>query len=145
VQTRILERETAVGADHQEKLAEIATQKEAAEARLKTLTERWDKERNLVGQIREVRAKLESAAGRRASAPETTAADSVRPARRATGKSGSGSKMNSGSIAACKRSKPSFPHSRAKLALIRVCVDAQIVGEVLSAWTGIPGGQDAQG
>src|ERR1700691_6108390 len=55
VQRRILEREEIVGADHQEKLAEIALQKEKADATLKALQERWDKERELVGKIREIR------------------------------------------------------------------------------------------
>src|SRR5580692_6825656 len=45
VQKRILEREEIVGADHQEKLAEIAAQKKSAEEKLKTLEGRWDKER----------------------------------------------------------------------------------------------------
>src|SRR3984885_13912331 len=52
VQKRILNRETVVGADHQEKLAEIEEQKTAATAKLKALQERWDKERELVTKIR---------------------------------------------------------------------------------------------
>src|SRR5579862_8218179 len=60
VQTRILNREESVGADHQEKLADIAAQKQNAEAKLKTLTDRWDKERDLVAKIRDLRSKLES-------------------------------------------------------------------------------------
>src|SRR5580693_4252302 len=47
VQKRILDREEIVGADHQEKLAEIAKEKTAAEETLKTLQGRWDKEREL--------------------------------------------------------------------------------------------------
>ena len=60
VQKRILDRETVVGADHQEKLAEIEEQKTAATAKLKALQERWDKERELVVKIRELREKLEA-------------------------------------------------------------------------------------
>src|SRR6201996_7658750 len=60
VRQRILEREEAVGTDHAEKLQELATQKAAAEASLKTLTDRWDKERELVGKIRDLRNKLEA-------------------------------------------------------------------------------------
>ena len=48
VQKRILDRETVVGADHQEKLAEIQSQRAAAETTLKALQERWEKERDLV-------------------------------------------------------------------------------------------------
>ncbi len=60
VQKRILDRETVVGADHQEKLAEIQSQKAAAETTLKELKERWEKERELVAKIRELRGKLEA-------------------------------------------------------------------------------------
>ncbi|HUD12626.1 MAG TPA: AAA family ATPase, partial [Terracidiphilus sp.] len=64
VQKRILDREEIVGADHQEKLAEIASQKEKADASLKTLQDRWNKECELVGKIREIREKLETSAGK---------------------------------------------------------------------------------
>ena len=60
VQKRILERETVVGADHQEKLGEIEEQKTAATTKLKALQERWDKERELVTKIRALREKLEA-------------------------------------------------------------------------------------
>ena len=60
MQKRILNREAVVGADHQEKLAEIEEQKTAASAKLKALQERWDKERELVVKIRELREKLEA-------------------------------------------------------------------------------------
>src|ERR1700687_4247831 len=61
VQQRVLERETAVGADHSERLAEIAKQKVEVESRLSALQGRRDKEYGLVSRIREVRTQLESA------------------------------------------------------------------------------------
>ena len=120
VQKRILDRETVVGADHQEKLAEIATEREAAAAKLKTLQERWDKERELVTKIRELREKLEAghAANGNAAAANT---DVLKPELQDL----------EGKLAALQ----------GETGLIRVCVDAQIVGEVLSAWTGIPAGK----
>ena len=59
VQTRVLEREAALGADHTERLGQIATQRTETEARLAAMKERWEKERDLVNEIRELRAKLE--------------------------------------------------------------------------------------
>src|SRR5204863_7301379 len=59
VQTRVLERETAVGSDHRDRLDEIAAKRTATEARLKELTGRWDRERDLVNRIREIRTQLE--------------------------------------------------------------------------------------
>ena len=122
VQKRILNRETVVGADHQEKLAEIEEQKTAAAAKLKALQERWDKERELVVKIRELREKLE--AGHAANGTGDAAATTS---------------------AATKSELQALEAQLAALqgetGLIRVCVDAQIVGEVLSAWTGIPAGK----
>ena len=68
VQTRMLERETALGADHSEGLAALAKHKAAMESRLAELKARWEKERDLVGKIREVRGKLEAASGSRGEA-----------------------------------------------------------------------------
>ncbi len=46
VQTRILERESASGADHAERLVDIAAQTTIAKAHLEALNERWERERN---------------------------------------------------------------------------------------------------
>ena len=126
VQKRILDRETVVGADHQEKLAEIEEQKTAAAAKLKALQERWDKERELVGKIRELREKLE--AGHSANGAANGTGDAA-----ATTSAATKSELQAleGQLSALQ----------GETGLIRVCVDAQIVGEVLSAWTGIPAGK----
>jgi type VI secretion system protein VasG len=136
VQARILEREAAVGADHQEKLAEIATQEGVAEASLKTLTERWDKERDLVGRIRAVRAQLETPPAA-APAPEAAAADSVAPAEQPANPAAQRDELKS----QLQTLEAELSALQGETGLIRVCVDAQIVGEVLSAWTGIPAGK----
>ena len=136
VQARILEREAAVGADHQEKLAEIATQKEAAEASLKSFTGRWDKERDLVGRIRAVRAQLESPPDA-APAPEAPAADAAAPAEQPASPPPGRDELKS----QLQTLEAELSALQGETGLIRVCVDAQIVGEVLSAWTGIPAGK----
>src|SRR5271170_5647593 len=126
VQKRILEREEIVGADHQEKLGEIEEQKTAATVKLKALQERWDKERELVVKIRELREKLE--ARHAANGAANGAGDAA-----ATTSAALKSELQAleGQLAALQ----------GETGLIRVCVDAQIVGEVLSAWTGIPAGK----
>jgi type VI secretion system protein VasG len=114
VQTRVLEREVAVGADHSERLATIAEERTATEARLKELNGRWEKEKGMVEKIRELRGKLELAP----SSPDA-------PAQRAQL-----NEMNA-ELDALQGETP----------LMRVCVDAQIIGEVVSGWTGIPVGK----
>jgi type VI secretion system protein VasG len=123
VQKRILEREEAVGANHKEKLEEIASQRELAGERLKTLQDRWEKEREIVAKIRELRGKLEVAPPVNGAAPAEAGA----------------------TPAALKEELAGLESQLAALqgetGLMRVCVDAQIVGEVISAWTGIPVGK----
>jgi len=114
VQQRVFERELAAGADHTERLAKIATQKAETEASLAELKARWEKESGLVAQLRELRAKLE-AAGPAADC----AADREQMAKLTA------------ELDALQLDKP----------LMRVCVDSQIVSEVLSNWTGIPVGK----
>ena len=145
VQKRILEREEIVGADHQEKLAEIAAQKLTADEKLKTLQGRWDKERELVAKIRELRDKLEADHGKKstAAAPAETAA-----ATPVDGAAEAAAPATAEPIAEAANPKEQLQALETELSalqgetgLIQVCVDAQIVGEVLSAWTGIPAGK----
>ncbi len=157
VQERILNREVAVGADHTDRLAEIAKSKYDAKSRLEALQERWNQERALVGQIREIRAKLEgepspgngrsSAAG----APLSSAGVPAQLGETATAQSS----MTASAVAVAPQAEPTPAELRQQLlalesqltalqgeeGLIRVCVDGQIVAEVISGWTGIPAGK----
>jgi type VI secretion system protein VasG len=147
VQRRILEREAAVGADHAERLELIAKQASETEAQLAALRERWSRERELVGQIRDIRTRLEGTVAGASAAPPAPAAPD-------------GPAQVAGQAAATAPAPAPEPQltpdelrtNLAKLeselsalqgeeGLIRVCVDAQIVGEVISAWTGIPVGK----
>ncbi len=161
VQKRILDREEIVGADHQEMLAEVAAQKAAADARLKTLQERWDKERELVGKIREIRDKLEASHAKeaKAAAAKEAKAEAPKEAKAEEPKDAKAEAPTEAKAEALKDATAEAPVDskalRAELqtleaelaavqgetGLIQVCVDAQIVGEVLSAWTGIPAGK----
>jgi len=117
VQKRVLERETAVGADHSERLTGIANQEEETNARLETLRARFDKERGLVLKIRELRQKLEEMAA--AQPPQD------------------GSALR----AELEKANTELAGLQGELPLIRVTVDGQLVGEVISGWTGIPTGK----
>jgi type VI secretion system protein VasG len=134
VQIRVLEREAALGSDHGERLAAIAKQMAAAEARLAELQARWEKERELVNRIREVRGKLEGveqpAAAAQvagvATAAETPQAPPADPETLRT------------ELASLNTA---LEQLQGETPLMRVCVDAHIVGDVVSAWTGIPIGK----
>jgi len=135
VQQRVLERETAVGVDHSERLANIAKQKTEVAGRLKTLEERRGKELSLVSRIRDIRTQLESAVSP-AGPPASMAAASGTAAQPATDASALRAELEklNAQLDALQGDSP----------LMRVCVDTQIVGEVISAWTGIPVGKMQQ-
>ncbi|MGA3328576.1 MAG: type VI secretion system ATPase TssH [Terriglobia bacterium] len=150
VQRVILERETAIGADHAERLAEIAKQKVEVENRLKALRERWTKEFELVSKIRDLHAQIEGATG---TAPHAAPAQASATAPNPAGEAATAGAAAATSPAPAPAANPEA--MRAELAkleaelnalqgetpMMRVAVDAQIVGEVLSAWTGIPVGK----
>jgi type VI secretion system protein VasG len=136
VQQRVLERETAVGVDHSERLANIAKQKTEVAGRLKTLEERRGKELSLVSRIRDIRTQLESAVSPAAAPPASMSAASGTAAQPATDASALRAELEklNAQLDAIQGDSP----------LMRVCVDTQIVGEVISAWTGIPVGKMQQ-
>jgi type VI secretion system protein VasG len=143
VQLRILEREAALGADHNERIANIQARREATQAQLDELTKRWEAERDLVSRIREIRTQIEEAhtsGGSPATAapPQeaqqaaaaTASAAAAAPATDLNALRAELEKLNTG-LAALQGENP----------LMQVCVDAQLVGEVISGWTGIPVGK----
>lgn len=118
VQRRVLEREVAVGADHTERLAEIETERVKTDAELTALTARWEKEKGFVTEIRDLRQKLEQ---HHSGTQKTDDAETLR-----------------GKLVSLENELEAL---QGEAPLMRVCVDASIIGEVLSSWTGIPVGK----
>jgi len=116
VQDRVLSREAAVGTDHNERLGKIAAERTEVEANLAALTTRWNEERELVTKIRELREQLEAGAG----------------------KNGDGTAVQREEMGTLQGRLTTL---QGETPLVRVCVDAGIVGEVISGWTGIPVGK----
>jgi len=128
VQERVLRREAAVGADHAERLEEIAKKQAETQQRLASLEQRYEKEKDLVERVRKIRLELEgSPAGAQSSDGGGTAAQ---PAKDPETLRSELAVLNT-ELDALQGEAP----------LMRVCVDAHIVGEVISAWTGIPVGK----
>ncbi|HKV24488.1 MAG TPA: type VI secretion system ATPase TssH [Candidatus Acidoferrum sp.] len=144
VQQRVLEREVAVGVDHSERLVQIAKQKVEVASRLKTLQERRDKELSLVSRIREIRTQLEAGAAPAAPAPAAATSSGA-----ATATAGAATAAQPAADPAALRVEleklnAELDALQGDSPLMRVCVDTQIVGEVISAWTGIPVGKMQQ-
>ena len=123
VQRRVLEREQATGADHQERLDGIAVERTKTEERLAALNARWEKEKALVTEIRGTRETIESAA-HPAEGVQPPAPEVIAEARRKLA-------ALSDELLALQGETP----------LIRVFVDASLIGEVISGWTGVPVGR----
>jgi len=117
VQKRVLERETKIGGNHAEKLAEIETKIATAAEERDLLTAQWEKEKALTAKIRALQETLESAEKKDPNADETAI------------------------LADLARLEAELDTLQGEKGMMRVSVDAQIVGEVISAWTGIPLGK----
>jgi type VI secretion system protein VasG len=144
VQDRILQREAAVGVDHTERLAAIEQQKAATQANLETLNARWEKERGLVSRIREIRTQLE--AGGPVAVPAATAAAAAAaapapPVSPAVAAAPAPAFDREALRAELDQLNSDLAAIQGETPLMRVCVDAQLVGEVISGWTGIPVGK----
>lgn len=111
VQERILNREVVTGTDHTERLKEIAEKREHAQTELTALEARFNQEAGMVKTMRELREKLEA------------------------------NPKDADSMTELKKLEAELDALQGETPLLRVCVDAQIVSEVLSAWTGIPVGK----
>jgi type VI secretion system protein VasG len=121
VQKQILERESTVGENHAERLALIEEQLAAAGDSVAKLKSQWEQEVDLVRRIRAMRESLETG---------------TKPEGSANGEAG-----DSPSLASLQTLESELAKVQGENPLLHVCVDERIVGEVISAWTGIPLGK----
>jgi len=125
----ILTREAAAGTDHSQRIRELTTKREALQAELAQIEERWAKERELVLAIRDLRERLSSLPPQTAAA-DGEASDAASPHPEAAQLRRELSELQS----ELKRLQGEAP-------LMQPCVDFQAVAEVVSGWTGIPVGR----
>jgi type VI secretion system protein VasG len=110
----IIDRETATGADHGERKAELLEAREKTVAELADLESRWEEERRLAAAIAEARAVIEDPDdGNDRDAARTKLVDA------------------SAELRAIQGEQP----------LIFPVVDGQAVAEIVEGWTGIPAGR----
>ncbi len=126
---RVLKRESATGSDHSQRLAELETEKLEGETELSRLEQRWESELTLVKQIRELRSRLEEGAEVTASHEATASSAGLPPGERER------LQQELASLNA------ELDQLQGETPLVQIVVDGQTVGEVISAWTGIPLGK----
>jgi type VI secretion system protein VasG len=122
---RVLSAESATGIDHADRLASLNETLAGAKNSLAELESRWEKEKELVAQLNEVRVKLYGVAGASADAEKATLSDAE------IGGLKSELDRLKGSLASLQGEDP----------LLHVEVDAQTIAHVISGWTGIPVGR----
>ena len=136
VQRRVLEREAATGADHTARLEALAAEHERLEEERTALQARWETERDLVTRIRTLREALETAAGDGARPKEAEAPEPSESSGAPTVPTDpAAQRAELGALAA------ELARLQGDAPLVRVCVDAELVGEVISGWTGVPVGK----
>ena len=115
-QKRVLTREQATGSPHEKRLAEIEAGLAEAQLKLNELKSRWEQENQLVQQIQALRTQLEDEM-------EGTANNRLAAVQQLT------------------QLQNTLRDLQQRTPLTHLAVDSQIVGEVISEWTGIPLGK----
>lgn len=157
-----LEREMVTGAEHEDRLTELKASRAETEAELAKLTEQWNKEKELVEQIRNIRTKLEMSRHEGKLADLVAAsgdASSSASAAAATAETDSPVGDETGGAAAAtapeatkpidteflkgelKRLNAELKDVQGENPLMQPVVTGQSVAEVISGWTGIPIGK----
>lgn len=126
VELGILERESAVGADHRQRTEELKGRKDKAQKRLAELEKRWEEEKRLAGEINQARAKLEGHLA-------------------AQGKADTTGLLSAADEKKCRDDLAYLEKELAKIQgeepLVQPVVGGQAIAEVVSGWTGIPVGK----
>lgn len=123
-------REMATGAPFEERLAELQARRDTNRSMLQETEERWEKERLLVRRIHELRSQLECAVNvddEKESNP-----------RMSQGREFSGEAVL---LKDLRASQDELATLQGETPLVPVWVNAQVIGEVISAWTGVPLGK----
>ncbi len=115
---KILERESLMGRDHQERLEMLAVEKEENQARVKHLNDRWLRETDIAKKLADLHREILNIHG-------NNPFDKSLPKKQKLLKTLEKEQLGAGG------SDP----------LVRIMVDSQVISEVISGWTGIPTGR----
>ncbi|PWT92720.1 MAG: type VI secretion system ATPase TssH [Blastocatellia bacterium] len=153
-----LEREAITGVQHDERINELTAARTIEEERLGKLKTQWEKERQIVDQIREIRGQLEQIAQAKTTAvadngsvsspvasAATAAASSVTPAAVAMSDQPNGESQAAINVDVLRKKLSELNQQlegvQAETPLMQVSVDSQTIADVISGWTGIPVGK----
>jgi type VI secretion system protein VasG len=151
-----LEREAITGMDHAERIEELQTKKTEEEARLTTLNAQWERERDIVNRLRDVRTQLEGHVKGKAAGGATPTNGNGATSAAAAGATAS---ADTGSTPPAANATPTpaidveelrdeltklndeLTEVQGETPLMQATVNSQSIAEVISGWTGIPVGK----
>jgi type VI secretion system protein VasG len=117
-ETRILQREAVIGHDHDERMAKLSVEKEAATARLEELNAKWAAEKEVALQIMALRKEVQVLHEQDPAAAELAAKRKEL-------------KQKEAELATLQEGTP----------LVQIAVTPLTISDVISGWTGIPTGR----
>ena len=120
-QGRVLKREQRSGAMHGERLIEIGSKLKQAKLDLGELQQRWDDEKTMVEQMRQLRALLEEEEGTSAKTED-----------------GSEASVRAEHFRQLVDLRERLKEVQQRTPLTHPAVDGEMIGEVISEWTGVP-------
>jgi type VI secretion system protein VasG len=148
----ILNRETAIGADHAEQLEELNALKSNAETELEALDQRWKQEKELIEKVFEIRSRLDGSAqangpdsGNRSAQPvaigsekKTSNDPSDKPTEPAKALSDEERQKLKEEL---RQVEKALKKVQGESPLIHAEVNSHAIAETVAAWTGIPVGR----
>ncbi|MCI0718846.1 MAG: type VI secretion system ATPase TssH [Acidobacteria bacterium] len=146
VEIGVLEREAITGQDHQDRIDEVKAARVIEEERLAQLTSQWDKEKEIINSIHDVRSRLEAhVAARGRSAGGDGAAKAAQAVASATAASETAASSAPVDVEALRaelaRLNAELENVQGETPMMQACVTSQSIAEVISGWTGIPVGK----
>ncbi len=151
----ILTRENLTGADHHQRLDELDEELRETEAERQTLETQWSEEKDLVGQIRQIREQLERETAKPPTEEPSGGDSPEKPKDQPASPESADKSASPPEEPPAELSPEQKDELRRQLQelsgrleevqgdtpLMQPCVDSQAVAEVVSGWTGIPVGR----
>jgi len=119
----ILEKETALGKDHEERITAIIQEREVAREEFARLTQQWEKEMEVAEQIRDLHQEIQDLHAKKEEGGDEFSME--------------GFEEKQAKLAGLESELAS---RQKETALVHITVDVETVSSVISGWTGIPTG-----
>ena len=129
----ILEKETVLGKNHEERIAAILEERETVQEKFSTLTDQWEKEMEVAVKIREMHQEIQDLHAKGKEAGADSSFDGLED----DSLEDDGLEEKQAQLAELESE---LAKHQQETALVHITVDVETVSSVISGWTGIPTG-----